>query len=92
VPAALAQPILAIPLVVRHDLIGFVLYGGHKTGEAIDPDEEKTLANLARDAASAYEHTHAKALLTESTTLRAENATLVRERVLLRDIVDTLKR
>ncbi len=92
VPAALAQPILAIPLVVRHDLIGLVLYGGHKTGEAIDPDEQKTLANLARAAASAYEHIRAKALLTESTTLRAENAMLARERVLLRDIVDTLKR
>ncbi len=92
VPPALAQPILAIPLVVRHDLIAFVLYGGHKTGEAIDPDEQKTLVNLAHAAASAYEHIHARALLTESTTLRAENAMLVRERVLLRDIVDTLKR
>ena len=91
-PPALAQPILAIPLVVRHDLIAFVLYGGHKTGEAIDPDEQKTLANLAHAAASAYEHIHAKALLAESTTLRAENAMLVRERVLLRDIVDTLRR
>ena len=91
-PAALAQPILAIPLVVRHDLIAFVLYGGHKTGEAIDPDEQKTLAHLAHAAASAYEHIHAKALLTESTTLRAENAMLVRERVLLRDIVETLRR
>jgi hypothetical protein len=92
VPAALAQPILAIPLVVRHDLIGFVLYGGHKTGEAIDPDEQKTLAHLAHAAASAFEHIRAKALLTESTTLRAENATLIRERLLLREIVETLRR
>lgn len=90
VPGGLAHPILAIPLVVRHELLGFVLYGGHNGGEAIDPDEQATLVHLAHAAASAYEHIRAKTLIVESSTLRTENEILQRERLLLREVVDSL--
>jgi hypothetical protein len=92
IPNGLEHPILAIPLVVRHELLGFVLYGGHRGGEAIDPDEHRTLVHLAHAAASAYEHIRAKALVAESSALRNANAVLQEKEQLLREMVDALKR
>lgn len=92
VPKGLEHPILAIPLVVRHEVLGFVLYGGHKGGEAIDPDENRTLVHLAHAAASAYEHIRAKTLVAESSALRNQNAVLQEKEHLLREMVDALKR
>jgi hypothetical protein len=91
VPHGIAQPLLAIPLCVRHDLLGFVLYSGHVGGEAIDPDEQRTLARLADVAAGAYEHVHAKALVAEANDLRNENTVLQREQRLLREMIDALR-
>lgn len=91
VPHGIAQPLLAIPLCVRHELLGFVLYGGHIGGEAIDPDERRTLARLAEAAAAAYEHVRAKALVVEANDLRAENTLLHHEQRLLREMVDALR-
>jgi hypothetical protein len=54
-PRAAARPDVAIPLLVRHDLIGLVLYG-HRDGEGIlDPEERALLERLAHAAASAYD-------------------------------------
>jgi GAF domain len=54
-PHGAAVPDLAIPLIVRHELIGLVLYG-HRAGEGIlDPEERALLERLARAAASAYD-------------------------------------
>ncbi len=75
-PAAVAQPLIAIPFAVRHELAGFVLYGGHTGGEAIDPDEQRILTHLAQSAAAAYEYVHATALHDEARQLRTENALL----------------
>ena len=91
VPNGLRHPILAIPLVARHELIGFVLYGGHLGGEAIDPDEKATLVDLAQSAASAYEYIRANALLAESTALRSENALLREKEGLLLRMMDSLR-
>lgn len=91
VPGGLRQPLVAIPLAARHELLGFVLYGGHIGGEAIDPDEHQTLMRLADAATAAYEHVQAKTLLAESNALRSENAMLHTERDLLREMVETLR-
>lgn len=90
-PAGLGQPLIAIPLAARHELLGFVLYGGHTGGEAIDPDERQTLVRLVDAATAAYEHVQAKSLQAESSALRSEVALLHHERALLREMVDTLR-
>ena len=90
VPHGIAQALVALPLCVRHELLGFVLYGGHIGGEAIDPDERRTLTRLTDAAAAAYEHVHAKALVSEASELRAEVTLLNREQRLLRETIDTL--
>ncbi|MBV8638846.1 MAG: hypothetical protein JO322_12255 [Candidatus Eremiobacteraeota bacterium] len=91
VPEGLAQPILALPLSDRHDLVAFALYSGHTGGEAVDPDEQRALANLADCATDAYEHIRATNLETEATALRTENAMLAQERKLLREMLDALQ-
>lgn len=91
VPAGLCQPLIAIPLAARHELLGFVLYGGHTGGEAIDPDERQTLVQLVDAATAAYEHVQARTLQAESSALRSEVALLHNERDLLREMVDTLR-
>jgi hypothetical protein len=91
VPHGIAHPLLAIPLCVRHELLGFVLYGGHLGGEAIDPDEKRTLLRLSEAAAAAYEHVRAKALLAEADDLRNKNTLLQHEQRYLREMVDALR-
>jgi hypothetical protein len=90
-PGGIAQPLLALPLVVRHDMDGFVLYGGHVGGEGLDPDEVGVLEQLVHAAAGAYEHIRTKAVIAESDELRTENAILVREQRLLREMIETLR-
>lgn len=89
VPHGMGQPLIALPLCVRHELLGFVLYGGHVGGEAIDPDEQRTLMRLADAAATAYEHVQTKALISETNQLRTENTVLQREQELLRQMIET---
>lgn len=81
VPGGNAQPLIAIPLVVRHDVLGFVLYSGHVGGEALDPDEQGVLVRLADAAATAYEHVNVQNLMSEANRLRVQND-------LLREMVD----
>jgi hypothetical protein len=50
---------LAIPVTVRHELVSFTLYGAHKNGSQIDPEEVALLEELAREAARAYDHIEA---------------------------------
>jgi hypothetical protein len=47
---------IAIPVTVRHELVSFTLYGAHKNGSQIDPEEVALLEELAREAARAYDH------------------------------------
>jgi ABC-type transport system involved in cytochrome bd biosynthesis fused ATPase/permease subunit len=51
--------VLAVPILVRHELESFVLYGAHRNGTQIDPDEVRLLEELAREAARAYDHVDA---------------------------------
>ena len=61
-PKKAAVPIIAFPLLVRHQLEGLALYGAHVTGEDIDPDEVRILERLATSAAAAYDHIEAQNL------------------------------
>src|SRR4029077_8401723 len=62
IPSGLQQPLYAVPVVVRHELAGFALYGGHVGGEALDPDEKRSLRELAVPAGAVYDHLEAEAL------------------------------
>ncbi len=50
---------LAVPVTVRHELVSFTLYGAHRNGAQIDPDEVDLLLELAREASRAYDHIEA---------------------------------
>jgi hypothetical protein len=50
------HPIVAFPIFIRHELRAIALYGGHATGEAIDPDELRMLRSLCSGAAAALDH------------------------------------
>jgi len=51
--------VLAIPVTVRHELVSFVLYGPHRNGSQLDPEEVELLEELAREASRAYDHIEA---------------------------------
>jgi hypothetical protein len=71
-PQGANAPIVAFPLIVRHQLEGLVLFGPHVTGEDIDPDETRTLARLTASAAAAYDHIAAEAARRQAVALAAE--------------------
>lgn len=49
-----AMPVVAIPVFDGNDLFGFTLYGLHRDGTKLDPDEIDTLQILCETAAQAY--------------------------------------
>jgi hypothetical protein len=61
-PVATARPLLALPVTVRRRLAAFVLYSGHRGGEALDPTEQRSIGSLAIGAAAAYDHLEAQFL------------------------------
>jgi hypothetical protein len=61
-PVATARPLLALPVTVRRRLAAFVLYSGHRGGEALDPTEQRSIGSLAIGAAAAYDHLEAEFL------------------------------
>lgn len=63
-------PVLAIPLVFRRELAGFVLYGAHEDGADLDADEQRALVPLVNSAAMTYDHLEAQALREENRALR----------------------
>ncbi len=70
-PSGGAMPILAVPISARARLAGFALYGAHRSGEALNPDERAMLHRLAVAAAAAYDHLEAEDLRREVERLRA---------------------
>jgi GAF domain-containing protein len=54
VPDGELRPILAIPILAQHELIGLVFYGNHHDGASPDPEEVSLLARLTSAAANAY--------------------------------------
>lgn len=61
-PHGPARPILAVPIVSRHDVRAFALYGAHLSGEAIDPDEVRSIEKIASMASAAIDHLEAMEL------------------------------
>jgi hypothetical protein len=61
-PVATARPLLALPVTIRRRLAAFVLYSGHRGGEALDPTEQRSIGALAIGAAAAYDHLEAEFL------------------------------
>ncbi len=76
VPTGSARPVLALPIMVRRELTAMVFYGSHRYGEALDPDEVKTIAGLATGAAAAYDHLEAEAMRLENESLLRKNEAL----------------
>ncbi len=68
VPHGNHAPVIAIPLIVREQMSGFVLYGAHTDHSKIDPVEEQHLVDLIDRACSAFDHV-------ENASLRALLAT-----------------
>ncbi len=64
------RPVLAMPLLLRRQLVGFVLYGAHRNGADLDSDEERALSPLVDNAMVTYDHLEAQALREEVQHLR----------------------
>jgi hypothetical protein len=79
-PTALAQPLVAIPVSLRHDLEAVTFYGGHAGGEALDPDEVQSLTALSAAAGIAYDHIRAEEMRQQLEELHRQNAALGAER------------
>jgi hypothetical protein len=58
-PTNAAVYVLAVPVMVRHDLVSFTLYGPHRNGAQLDPEEVSLLEELAHEASHAYDHVEA---------------------------------
>lgn len=67
---------LAMPLLVRHQLIGYVLYCHHENGAAIDPTEREILERITSRAAVAYDHVLSEERAAENERLAIENRVL----------------
>lgn len=77
-PIGIHQPLYAIPVTIAHRLEGIALYGGHVRGEALDPDERKSLRELAGGAALALDHLVVEDLRRRLDEMEVENETLRR--------------
>jgi hypothetical protein len=91
IPSGLAQPLVAIPLCVRHELLGFVLYGGHSGGEALDPDEISQLKSLAHAGAGAYDHIESQALRKRIAEAQIEIAQLRHGEEVVRQMLQAMR-
>jgi hypothetical protein len=61
-PGGPEHPALAMPISARNELRGFVLYGPHRRGDDLDPDEVGVLTALCDGASAAMDHVEAAAL------------------------------
>ena len=75
-PAPGHNPILAVPMVARNELLGIALYGAHDNAADIDPEEVRGIRHLARAAQASYDHLRALELAEQVAALKAEIASL----------------
>jgi hypothetical protein len=73
-PHAHDSPVLAVPLCAHGTLAGFALYGAHRNGAEIDPDEESAIAPLGVNAAIAFAYVEAQTLRARLSELEARFA------------------
>lgn len=62
-------PVLAVPVIVRHQVRAVALYGAHRNGADLDRDEIDALSKLAAAAAAAYDHLEAERLRAQTDDL-----------------------
>lgn len=73
-PHGAARPIVAVPILVRHELRAIALYGAHTSGEAIDPDELKLIEKITAMSSAAIDHLEAIELRRQNESLALELA------------------
>ena len=76
--------VLASPVMLRDELVTIVLYGPHRSGTDIDPDEVRSLVHLAQSAGASYDHIDARTLREELAELLAQCEMKERELMVLR--------
>jgi len=62
VPEGRAAPQFALPILSRRRLTGIALYGAHRSGSDLDPDEVAMISTLTRAAGQAYDRIEADEL------------------------------
>ncbi len=72
-PIRVSDAVLGMPVLLRDQLVAIALYGPHRNGADIDPDEMRGILLLVERAGAAYDHIEAR-------TLRAQVDSLVSER------------
>jgi hypothetical protein len=75
--------VLAMPIMLRDELVTIVLYGPHRNGADIDPDEVRSLVRLGESAGAAYDHIEARILRDRVESLKRERDAKAREIALL---------
>ncbi|MFY9720238.1 MAG: GAF domain-containing protein, partial [Candidatus Cybelea sp.] len=55
-PGGAKAPSLVVPLLMRGNVFGFVLYGARNNGVLLTADEQSLLEAIARSAGAAYDH------------------------------------
>jgi hypothetical protein len=80
----LADAVLSLPVLLRDELVAIVLYGPHRNGADIDPDEIRGVTLLVERSGAAYDHIEAR-------TLRAQVESLIRERDAKQREIETLR-
>jgi hypothetical protein len=73
-----------MPVLLRDQLVAIVLYGPHRSGADIDPDEVRGVLLLVERAGAAYDHIEARALREQVTSLIRERDAKQREIEMLR--------
>jgi len=61
-PSKEAAPVIAMPVITRHNLRAIAFYGPHRSGADLDDDEIRELTEVTKAAAAAYDHIEAEAL------------------------------
>jgi hypothetical protein len=83
-PTSVGDSVLAMPVLLRDQLVAIVLYGPHRSGADIDPDEVRGVLLLVERAGAAYDHIEARALREQVTSLIRERDAKQREIEMLR--------
>lgn len=78
-------PAFAVPIVGGNQVYAIILYGEHRSGEAMDAEEARLLLRLAHAAANAYEHLLLLEREKEIAVLRSEAALQTRSPALAID-------
>lgn len=71
--------VLAMPVLLRDELVAIALYGPHRNGADIDPDEVRSVVLLVERAGAAYDHIEARALRSQVDALMRERDAQRRE-------------